>query len=158
MSHSYPEEVIKRTKEYISFSSHWSSSDIFADKTFNRMFEERYHWILNILMDWAKDENIWIRNAAAFAIHAPVEKKILNKNQFLEGLQLLDVVMEDPAKNVQKKTAWALRVVGKYYPEETYKFLEKWAKKGNNNTMWIIKNSVKFLDKKRMNNMLKLLG
>jgi len=43
MSQFYPEEVVERTREYIILSSHWSSSDTFADETFNRMFEERFN-------------------------------------------------------------------------------------------------------------------
>jgi hypothetical protein len=41
------------------------------------MFEERFRWIITVLKDWAQDENRWIRNTAAFSIHAPVENKIL---------------------------------------------------------------------------------
>lgn len=158
MSHKYPEEVVEKTREYIILSSHWSSSDTFADKTFNRMFLERFEFILSVLKDWAQDENDWIRNAAAFAVHAPVERKILDKNQFLETLGILDQVMEDSAKNVQKKAAWALRVISKYYPDETYTFLEKWAENDDKSTIWIIKNSVKYFDDKRRKNLLKTIG
>lgn len=150
MSHDYPEEVVERTHEYIIINSHWSSSDTFADKTFNQMFEERFQYIKDVLKSWAVDENDWIRNTAAFAVHAPVERKILNEEQFIELLEVLDLVMEDSAKNVQKKAAWALRVVSKYYPNETYEFLDKWAENNDKATKWIIKNSLKFLgDDKR---------
>lgn len=157
MSHRYPEKVIEKTREYIILSSHWSSSDTFADKTFNLMFEERFEFILNVLKCWAQDKNDWIRNAAAFAVHAPVERKILNRDQFLEALGILDIVMEDSAKNVQKKTAWALKVISKYYPDETYDFLEKWARNDNKATKWIIKNSVKYFDDERRENLLKTI-
>ncbi len=40
------------------------------------MFKERFRYILNVLKDWATDENDWIRNAAAFAVHAGREKNI----------------------------------------------------------------------------------
>lgn len=149
MSHNHPEEVVEKTREYILLSSHWSSSDTFADKTFNRMFKERFQYIKGVMKKWAANENDWIRNAAAFAVHAPVEKKILNREQFIELLEVLDLVMEDSAKNVQKKAAWALKVVSKYYPDETYKFLNKWAENDNKSTKWIIKNSLKFLDDKK---------
>ncbi|OPX59908.1 MAG: DNA alkylation repair enzyme [Methanobacterium sp. PtaB.Bin024] len=149
MSHDHPEEVVAKTREYILLSSHWSSSDTFADKTFNLLFKERFAYIVGVLKSWAVDENDWIRNAAAFAVHAPVERKIINKEQFQELLGVIDLVMEDPAKNVQKKTAWALKVVSKYYPDETYYFLEKWADNDDKNTKWIIKNSLKYLEEER---------
>ena len=60
---------MEETREYILLSSHWSSSDTFADKTFNRMFQERFSYITSVLKEWARDENDWIRNAAAFAVH-----------------------------------------------------------------------------------------
>lgn len=154
MSHNNPDEVVQKTREYIILSSHWSSSDTFADKTFNRMFEERFEYIMGILTEWATDKNDWIRNAAAFAVHAPVENKILDREQFIDSLGILDLVMEDHAKNVQKKTAWALKVVSKYYPDETYDFLMKWADKGNKNTKWILKNSTKYLDVNKRNKLL----
>lgn len=155
MSHDHPEEVVTRTKEYIILSSHWSSSDTFADKTFNRMFEERFNYILEVLKEWARDKNDWIRNTAAFAVHAPAERKILDREQFIESLSVLDLVMDDPAKNVEKKAAWALKVMGKYYPDETYTFLDKWAKNDNKATKWIIKNSVKYLDDERKEDLLR---
>lgn len=155
MSQDHPEKVIEKTREYVILSSHWSSSDTFADKTFNRIFEEHFDYIMGVLKEWALDENIWIRNTAAFAIHAPVERKILDREQFIDSLGVLDLVMEDSAKNVQKKAAWALRVVSKYYPDETYDFLVRWSNKGNKNTKWIIKNCVKFYDEERKN---KLFG
>ncbi len=155
MSHDHPEEVVEKTRDYILLSSHWSSSDTFADKTFNRMFQERFSYITSVLKEWARDENDWIRNAAAFAVHAPVENKIINKTQFIELLVVLDMVMDDPAKNVQKKVAWALKVVSKYYPDETYDFLEKWVKNNNKSTKWIIKNSLKYLNETRRNALLK---
>ena len=65
------------------------------------------------------------------------------------------MVMDDPAKNVQKKVAWALKVVSKYYPDETYDFLEKWVKNNNKSTKWIIKNSLKYLGETRRNDLLK---
>lgn len=154
MSHDHPEKVIEKTREYIILSSHWSSSDTFADKTFNCMFGERFDYIIGILCEWAIDENIWIRNTAAFAVHAPVERKILDRKQFIDSLGVLDLLMEDSAKNVQKKAAWALRVVSKYHPVETYDFLVKWSNKGNKNTKWIIKNSLKFFEKDKRNNLL----
>lgn len=52
--------------------------------------------------------------------------------------------MEDPAKNVQKKAAWALKVVSKYYPDETFDLIDKWTKNNHKNTRWIVKNSVKY--------------
>lgn len=155
MSHDHPKEVVEKTREYILLSSHWSSSDTFADKTFNRMFKERFHYITDVLKNWAVDKDDWIRNTAAFAVHAPVENKILNRDQFIELLEILDMVMEDSAKNVQKKAAWTLKVVGKYYPDETYDFMDKWAKNNNKATKWIIKNSIKFLDPEKRDYLLK---
>lgn len=158
MSHEHPERVVDKTREYILLSSHWSSSDTFADKTFNRLFKERFAYITNVLESWAVDGNDWVRNAAAFALHAPVENKIINREQFIESLSILDLVMEDPAKNVQKKTAWALKVVSKYFPDETYDFLEKWVKNDNNNTKWIIRNSLKYLGEERRIELLEKIG
>ncbi|OPY26641.1 MAG: DNA alkylation repair enzyme [Methanobacterium sp. PtaU1.Bin242] len=158
MSHNNPEEVVNKTREYIILSSHWSSSDTFADKTFNRMFEERFEYILGILKKWAMDENEWIRNTAAFAVHAPVENKILDREQFIDSLGILDLVMEDHAKNVQKKAVWTLKVISKYYPDETYDFMMKWTDKGNKNTKWILKNSMKYMDEKRRNGLLEKIN
>jgi len=155
MSHDHPQKVVEKTREYIILSSHWSSSDTFADKTFNCMFKERFEYIVTVLKDWATDENDWIRNTAAFAVHAPVERKILSRKEFLEVLGVMDLVMEDSAKNVQRKAAWALRVVSKYYPDETYDFLSKWAENDKKLTKWILKNSLKFLNEKRRNILLK---
>jgi 3-methyladenine DNA glycosylase AlkD len=157
MSHNHPDKVVNRTREYILLSSHWSSSDTFADKTFNLMFEERFDWILQVLKDWTNDENKWIRNTAVFALHAPVERKLLNSAQYLQVLEVMDQVMKDNDKNVKKKAAWALKVMGKYYPEETFSYLMKCAEIDNKNSKWIVKNSVKFLDEKKRNKVLKAI-
>jgi hypothetical protein len=57
----------------------------------------------------------------------PVERKILSQEEFLEVLGVMDLVMEEPAKNVQKKAAWALRVVSKYHPMKPMISWFKWA-------------------------------
>jgi len=162
MSHKYYHEVVKRTREYIITSSHWASSDTFADKTFNTMFKERFDWILEMLKKWARDDNKWIRNAAGFAVHAPVERKILDAQQFQKALGILDLLMQDKDMNVKKKVAWALRVVSsrvyKGYPEETFEFLKKWASVDDKNTRWIIKNGMKFLEKEKQEIILKAIG
>jgi 3-methyladenine DNA glycosylase AlkC len=158
MSREHPEKVVDKTREYILLSSHWSSSDTFADKTFNCLFKERFPYIIGVLKSWVVDENDWIRNAATFSVHAPVENKIITPEQFIELLGVLDLVMEDSAKNVQKKAAWALKVISKYYPDETYYFLEKWVNTDNKDTKWIIKNSLKYLDEKRRIELLEKMG
>lgn len=157
MSHEYYEEVVKRTHEYIIESAHWSSSDTFADKTFNKMFEERFEWILKVLKTWALDENKWLRNTAAFAIHAPAERNILNEDEFKKSLEVLDIVMHDEDKNVKKKAAWTLKVTSKYYSEETFVFIKKWASLDDKNTKWIIKNGIKNLDEEKKNEIFNLI-
>lgn len=157
MSHEYYEEVVKRTREYIIESAHWSSSDTFADKTFNKIFEEHFEWILKVLKTWALDENKWLRNAAAFAIHAPTERNILNEDEFKKSLEVLDIVIHDKDKNVKKKAAWTLKVTSKYYSEETFDFIKKWAISDDKNTKWIIKNGIKNLDEEKKNEILNLI-
>lgn len=157
MSHKYYEEVVKRTREYIIESSHWSSSDTFADKTFNKMFEERFEWILNVLKGWAVDENKWLRNTAAFAIHAPTEKKILDREEFIRVLEVLDLVMQDQDLNVKKKAAWTLKVTSKYQERETFDFIKKWVKSDDKNTKWIIRRGMVKLDQKKQDEILKLM-
>jgi len=65
--------------------------------------------------------------------------------------------MEDDDKNVKKKAAWTLKVVAKYYPDETYEYLKTWSQINNKNTKWIVKNSIKFLDEEKRNIILNLL-
>ena len=157
MSHKHHREVTERTREYIVENAHWSSSDTYADKAFNRMFQERFDWTLGVLKEWAKDDNRWVRNAAGFAIHAPVEQKILTPQQFRKALKVLDLLMQDQDLNVKKKVSWALRVVSKYYPKETYVFLKKWSRVDNENTRWIIKNGAKMLEKENQEELLRQL-
>ncbi len=158
MSHKYYSEVVERTRGYIVENAHWSSSDTYADKAFNRMFQERFDWILEMLKEWAKDDNRWIRNTAGFAVHAPVERKILTVQQFGKAMKVLDLLMQDEDLNVKKKVGWTLRVVSKYYPEETYVFLKKWTKVNNKNTKWIIKNGARMLEKGKQEEILKATG
>ncbi|MBI5679651.1 MAG: DNA alkylation repair protein [Methanobacterium sp.] len=157
MSHKYYKEVVKRTRKYIIESAHWSSSDTFADKTFNKMFEERFEWILNILKCWAVDENKWLRNTAAFAIHAPTEKNILADDEFKKALEVLVLVIHDHDLNVKKKVAWTLKVTSKYRMEETFEFMKKWAKSDDKNAKWIIKKGMINLDLKKQDEILKLM-
>ncbi len=122
------------------------------------MFQERFDWILEMLKEWAKDDNRWIRNTAGFAVHAPVERKILTVQQFGKAMKVLDLLMQDEDLNVKKKVGWTLRVVSKYYPEETYVFLKKWTKVNNKNTKWIIKNGARMLEKGKQEEILKATG
>lgn len=157
MSIINPELVIERTKEYIIKYNHWSASDTFADKTFHNLFKNNFDFIFDVLKEWAINENKWIRNTAGFAVHAPVEKKIITKELFVKSLEILDLLMKDKDKDVKSKVGWALRTVTKYYPDETYFFLKKWAAVKDKNTHWIIKNGMKFIEdnrKRELNNIL----
>lgn len=146
MSSKYSEEIVEKTKQYILDSAHWSSSDTFADKVFNNIFVERFEWIISVLKTWAKDENIWLRNTAGFAIHAPFERKLLDISHLDKALSVLNLLMQDPDRNVKKKVGWTLRILCKPFPEVINDFLIKWAQIKDKNTYWIIKNGMKKLD------------
>jgi 3-methyladenine DNA glycosylase AlkC len=158
MSMGKHEEVVKKTKQYIIGYDHLNSSNKFAERTFHNMFVEKFSWIMGVLKEWAKDENKWIRSAAVCALHSSIGKKILNENQFKEALEIVDLVMLDNSKEVKKKAGLALRASAKHFPDETYEFVRKWSGNKNKNSVWIIKNALRYLPDHKKDELLKMIG
>lgn len=146
MSIQYPEKVVTKTREYLVFGNHWSCADTFADKTFNSLFKNNFDYLFNVLKEWMQDENKWLRNTAAFSIHAPVKRKLISKEQTIHLFSLFDFIMTDEDENVKRKVAWSLREISKVYPQEVFVYLQKWAENNNKTSRWIIKSAAKLMD------------
>ena len=71
---------------------------------------------------------------------------------------ILDSVMKENEPDVKKSVSWILREITKKNPEPIFEFLIKWAKTNpNKDTIWMIKDGMKKLDKKKQERILGLL-
>lgn len=110
--------------------------------------------VLPLSEKWIKNKNKWIRRFGVVTLRGYKKVKTTDK-----VFKIFDTVMEDGDKDIKRAVSWILREITKKNPDDVTEFLTKWARANpNRNTLWIIKDGMKKLDKKKQEKVLKLLN
>lgn len=99
----------------------WAHTDVLSGKALSHFFTNKIVEIES-LKKWTESVSKWKRRAVPVTLI-----EVLNKNVPLERLfHIIDPLMSDTEKFVQKGLGWFLREAWKIYPEKTEDFLLKW--------------------------------
>ncbi len=99
----------------------WAHTDILSGKALYHFFTNKIIGIES-LKGWTESASKWRRRAVPVTLI-----EVLNTDVPLERLfQIVEPLMLDTEKFVQKGLGWFLREAWKIYPDETEKFLLKW--------------------------------
>jgi len=132
----------------------WAVCDNFAMFGVEPIVYSNPELVLPLSEKWIKDKNKWIRRFGVVTLRGYKKVKTTDK-----VFKILDSVMKEDEPDVKKAVSWILREITKKNPEGVEKFLTRWAKENpNRNTRWIVKDGMKKLDKKKQENVLKLLS
>jgi 3-methyladenine DNA glycosylase AlkD len=99
----------------------WAHTDILSGRVLSVFFIKNLVK-LDSFKDWTKSDSKWKRRAV------PVTMIDLLKEEFSldQMLSIIDPIMEDAEKFVQKGLGWFLREAWKIYPEQVEDFMLKW--------------------------------
>ena len=99
--------------------------------------------VVNVMMLWADEKDSNIRRAASEGLRGVARR---NPEKILPMIEKLKT---DESLYVRKSVAALLRAISKKNPEFVIDLCKKWAKMGNENTNWIIKQGIKKLSEKQ---------
>ena len=111
-------EDISRLKYLIVTKSWWDTVDLLAKVVGSLVI--RFEGLDQIMLEWSKDSNIWLRRVAM--LH-----QLSFKEKVDEGLleKILLANLGDNEFFINKAVGWALRDYSKFNPEWVTKFIEK---------------------------------
>ena len=99
----------------------WAHTDVLSGKALSHFFVNKIVRV-EVLNGWIGSSSKWKRRAVPVTLIETLNKDIKLEKMF----EIIDPLMTDPDKFVQKGLGWFLREAWKKYPEETEAFLLKW--------------------------------
>ena len=111
-------EDISRLKYLIVTKSWWDTIDLLAKVVGSLII--RIEGYDQIMLEWSKDSNIWLRRVAILyqlSLKDKVDKQVLDK--------ILVNNLGDSEFFINKAVGWALRDYSKYNPEWVREFIKK---------------------------------
>jgi len=130
-------EDISRLKYLIVTKSWWDTVDLLAKVVGSLVI--RIEGYDQIMLEWSKDSNIWLRRVAILyqlSLKEKVDKQVLER--------ILVNNLGDSEFFINKAIGWALRDYSKFNPEWVREFIEK---NKNGMTNLSIREASKYLDK-----------
>lgn len=109
---------ISRLKFLIVTKSWWDTIDLLAKVVGSLVI--RFEGLDQLMLEWSKDSNIWLRRVAM--LHQLSFKEKVDK-ELLEKILLAN--LDDNEFFINKAVGWALRDYSKFNPERVTKFIEK---------------------------------
>ena len=109
--------------------------------------------VLPFSEEWIRSDRKWIRRFGVVTLRGyrrvPATKEVF---------ELLDMVMEGEDRDVRKAVAWILREITKGNPDDTARYLERWAMSDpGKDAKWVFRNGLKRLGNDEQNEILGLL-
>ncbi len=109
-------QVFERwVKEYVS---NWASCDTLCNHTVGT-FVEMYPGFVERLKEWAREENRWVKRAAAVTLIIPARKGLF----FGDILQIAGILLCDADDMVQKGYGWMLKAASEARQKEVFDFV-----------------------------------
>lgn len=102
------------------YVSNWASCDTLCNHTVGTLIE-MYPECLSGLKNWAKDENRWVRRAAAVSLIVPARKGKFLKDIF----EIADLELLDKDDMVQKGYGWMLKAASQAHQKEVFDYVIK---------------------------------
>ncbi len=133
----------------------WEICDQLALRVNVNLAVQNQNEVFSMLDRLIESENKWIRRLAVATIPPFIRARTSESRVCLE---FLNKVMREEDKDVKKAIGWSLREITKKDAKAVYEFLKGWAKSGDKNTRWIIKEGMKKLDKEKQDELRVLMG
>ena len=120
--------VLERTHGFIIQADTWYACDCFGERVLGQAMVDQFQAALRLLSSWRKDENRWVRRALGVAGHLWAKRAKGVDEYHVEVEELLAFycsMLEERQIDAAKGVGWALKTLGRYYPEAVSNFLHK---------------------------------
>jgi 3-methyladenine DNA glycosylase AlkD len=118
-------QTFKTLKSWIKKVDNWGHSDLFSSIIAKILVTDE-QMVFNQLIKWNASKNPWERRQSIvpLAMYHRRNKHI----PFKQVISLVENLIHDDHYYVQKGVGWSLREIGTQYPEETWKFMNKYVR------------------------------
>jgi len=101
-----------------SYINNWAKCDGFCNHTVGDLIQ-KYPEIISEVKSWAKNENRWLKRAAAVSLIVPAKSGGFLQDAF----EICDVLLVDDDDIVQKGYGWLLKEESRKHQEEVYDYV-----------------------------------
>ncbi|MEM2897384.1 MAG: DNA alkylation repair protein [Candidatus Bathyarchaeia archaeon] len=141
------DKVMVKSREYIVKGNEWYVCDIFGERSLGQALVDYFDKALPWFKKFLEDENKWVKRSVGVAIHF-FSKRILNEPEKTKKLlELIEPYIEERQIDVIKSIGWALKTIGKRYPEILVEFLKRQIKAKKVVSKLMVKKALTYLDK-----------
>ena len=116
-----------RCRAYIIAADVWYACDIFGERVPGPALVGDFNQALRLLSDWRSDDNRWVRRTVGVAGHFWTKRAHASAQQIPQAkklLEFLEPMFEERHIEAIKGIGWALKTMGKYYPNLLVEWLE----------------------------------
>jgi len=121
MGKRMPERVMELVREFSTLLRNWEECDQLGAFGLRFVVQRRPELVFPQCEQWLLDSDLWIRRLAIVSLTSLHKAK--DHRSSPEELALLDVAMQDEAREVQDGVIWALRELAKREPSIVEGFL-----------------------------------
>lgn len=116
-----------RCRAYIIAADVWYACDIFGERVPGPALVADFDQALRLLSDWRSDDNPWVRRTVGVAGHFWIKRAHAAAQlvpQAKKLLEFLEPMFEERHSEAIKGVGWALKTMGKFYPDLVVEWLE----------------------------------
>jgi len=110
---------LQRCRIFIMEGAVWYAADTLGEWVIGQAWVDHFDPALDLIAPWREDRNNWVRRAVGTSIHYWA-KRSWGKEEFTHQaillLSFLEPMFEEQQVEVVKGIGWALKTLGKYYP------------------------------------------
>jgi 3-methyladenine DNA glycosylase AlkD len=120
--------ALEASRGYIVQADIWYGCDIFGERVPGPALLAHFEESLECLASWRADENRWVRRSVGVAGHFWAKRRHGDTQFEAQARQLLDFLspmLEDRDMDTAKGVGWALKSMGRYYPQIAGAWLEE---------------------------------
>jgi 3-methyladenine DNA glycosylase AlkD len=120
--------TLSKTHAFIIRADVWYACDCFGERVLGQAMVEQFQAALRLLSSWRSDENRWVRRSAGVAGHLWAKRTKGAEEYHLQAAELLNFykpMLEERQLDAAKGVGWALKTLGRYYPDSLIKFFNE---------------------------------
>jgi len=120
-------DTLTRTHDLIISADTWYATDIFGERVPGPALLSFFDETISLIEEWRADENPWVRRILGVAVHFWAKRTRGTKDSLPQAqrlLDLLDALYEEKSIDALKGIGWALKTLGRYYPDLLTDWLE----------------------------------
>jgi hypothetical protein len=150
-----PEGALRRCRSYIILAGVWYAADTLAERVPGAALVADWRRALAILKRWRTDPDRWVRKSCGVAVHLWTKRAHGDPRQLPKVKTLLaflaPMFCEDDL-NAVKGIGWALKTLGRYYPDALAPWLVRQAGRARSVRPLMLRKATTFLSPRDRNN------